>query len=115
MSESVQWTVLAPLVLMIVFGILQLGLWGHGQIVAGDAAGAGAEEAAPLSSSAGAGEAIARSLAARGGLTDVEVRVASTGASVTVSVIGRVPGLVDVGISRIAAQATRPKERVTQP
>ena len=115
MSESVQWTVLAPLVLMVVFGILQLGLWGHGQIVANDAAGAGAEEASPLSSTAAAGEAIARDLAVRGGLSDVRVRVSVSGGTVIATVTGRVPGLIDVGISRIAAQSTRPQERVTSP
>ena len=79
MSESVQWTLLTPLVLTIVLGIIQLGLWGYGRTVALNAAGAGAEEAAPATATRAQAEAAALTIARRGGLTDVGISVDVSG------------------------------------
>lgn len=115
MSDSVQWAMLAPIVLLTVIGILQLGLWGYARTLAVNAAGAGAEEAAPVTASLGGGEAVATYLALKGGLVNLTVACRPQGDSVTCRVGGTVPGLIDVGINHIDAQATRPKERVTTP
>jgi TadE-like protein len=113
MSESVQWTLLTPLVLTVVLGIIQLGLWGYGRTVALNAAGAGAEEAAPVTATQSQAEAAALNIAQHGGLTDVDIQVGVSGAEVVARVTGRVPGLIDVGITSITAQVTRAKEQVS--
>lgn len=115
MSNAVQWTVLTPLLLVIVLGIIQVGLWGHGQNVARNAAAAGAEEAALLHAPVGAGEGAAREIAERGGLVGVQVRIARTPTRVTAVVSGRVPSVVDLGQGAISEQVSRPVERVTTP
>lgn len=114
-SESTQWAMLTPVVLLLVFGIIQLGLWGYGRTVALNAAGAAAEEAAPLGATTADGEAAARAIAERGGLLGVRIQVKSEGDQVVAFVTGRVPGLVDVGMTSVDAQVTRAKERVTGP
>nr|NLI49288.1 hypothetical protein [Propionibacterium sp.] len=115
MSDSVQWAMLAPVVLLAVLGILQLGLWGYARTLALNAAGAGAEEAAPATASLAGGEAVATYLAHKGGLVELTVSCRLQAGAVTCRVGGTVPGLIDVGVNRIDAQATRPKERVTAP
>ena len=37
-TDSVQWAILLPVILLTVFGILQVGLWAHGTTVATNAA-----------------------------------------------------------------------------
>lgn len=115
LSESVQWTVLTPLILMIVLGILQLGLWGYGRTVALNAAAAGAEEASPQSATTAQGADVARSIALAGGLSDLQVRVVLSGDDVVATVAGRMPGLIEVGVTKVEARVTRPKEQVTVP
>jgi len=115
MSDSVQWAMLAPVVLLTVLGILQLGLWGYARTLALNAAGAGAEEAAPATATLTGGEAVATYLARKGGLVELSVSCGLRAGAVTCRVGGTVPGLIDVGVNRIDAQATRPKERVTTP
>lgn len=114
-SESTQWAMLTPLVLLIVLGIIQLGLWGYVRTVVFNAAGAGAETAAPLGATTGEGEAVARSIAQNGGLTIIQVQVYVSGDDVIACVAGRMPGMIDVGVNRVDAQVTRAKERVTAP
>lgn len=115
LSESVQWTMLTPLVLTLVLGIIQLGLWGYARTVVTNAAGAGAEQAAPMSATTTDGVATATAIARKGGLTDISVRVSVVGTSVVATVSGRMPGLIDVGVAGVQAQVTRAKERVTTP
>lgn len=111
-ASSLQWAVLSPLVLLMVMGIIQLGLWAHGRTVALDAAMAGAEaEAAALAN--GSGQGVAHSVATQGGLDQVEVTVSGGADDVTVLVRGRMPSFVDVGVTHVEAQVTRAKEKVT--
>lgn len=114
-SESTQWAMLTPVILLTVLGIIQLGLWGYGRTVVFNAAGAGAEVAAPLGATASQGEVAARAIAERGGLTHLRVTISVSGEQVVASVAGRMPGLVDIGITSVNAQVTRTKERVTGP
>ena len=113
MSESVQWTLLTPLVLTIVLGIIQLGLWGHGRIVALNAAGAGAEKAALITATRPQAEEAALAIARHGGLTDIDIQIDANGTEVVARVTGRVAGLIDLGITSITAQVTRAKEQVS--
>ena len=115
MSESVQWAVLTPLVLLIVLGLLQGGLWLSGRTVAQQAAAAAAEEAALVAAAPGRAEAMAQRIAAAGGLRDVSVHVARGPAEVRAVVSGRMPTFVDLGQTVVVEGATRPRERVTVP
>ena len=33
LSESVQWVMITPVLMLVVLGIIQLGLWGYGRTV----------------------------------------------------------------------------------
>lgn len=114
-SESAQWTMLTPLILVLVLGVIQLGLWGYARVVVLNSAVAAAEEASLEGAPAGAGASVARTIAARGGLADVRVTVTQGSGFASAEVSGRMPALVDVGLTRVDAQVTRPRERVTRP
>lgn len=115
MSESVQWAVLTPLILLTVLGLIQGGLWLYGRTVAQHAAVAAAEEAALVTAIAGQPEAMAERVASAGGLRDVSTGITSGAAEVTATVSGRMPTFVDLGQTQVTEQATRPRERVTTP
>ena len=73
-TDSMQWAILLPVILLTVFGILQVGLWAHGRTVATQAAVTGAERGALADAPAGDGpEAARRVAAAGGGATGVHV------------------------------------------
>lgn len=115
MSDSVQWTMLTPLLLTLVLGIIQVGLWGYAHIVVVNAAAAAAEEAAPAGASTSAGVPAAMAIAQKAGLVNLTVDVRLQGTDVVARVSGRMPGLIDVGITKVESQITRAKERVTRP
>jgi len=104
---------LAPLVLMLVLGILQLGLWGYGRTVVQDAAAAAAEQAAPLSATSADGASVGRAIVERAGLQDVSVQVDAGADEVVAHVSASVPGLIQFGGDPVVAQVSRAKERVT--
>lgn len=114
-SDSIQWTILMPMVLLVIFGIIQVGLWAHGRTVAGNAAAAAAEEASLLHATSGAGAELGRRVAARGGLERLEVSVTVGATEVTATVSGRMPTFFDAGQTHVTQQVTRPRERVTTP
>lgn len=115
MTDSVQWAILTPLLLLTVLGIIQAGLWLHGRTIASNAAIAAAEEAAVLGAADTNASAIAHRIADAGGLVDLAVTVDRGTERVRVVVSGRMPTFVDLGQTRVSEQATRPVERVTQP
>ena len=104
---------LAPLVLMLVLGIVQLGLWGYGRTVVVDAASAAAEEAAPLTATSADGTSVGLAIVERAGLMDVSVQVDAGADEVVALVSARVPGLIDLGGDQVSARVSRAKERVT--
>ncbi|MDN5565044.1 MAG: pilus assembly protein, partial [Luteococcus sp.] len=55
LSESLQWAVLLPVVMLTVLGIIQSGIWLHGRSVAANAALAGAEAQALSGAGGGTG------------------------------------------------------------
>ena len=57
-SSSLEWAMLMPVVLALVFIIIQVGLMAHGRTVAFNAAAAAAEEASVVRASPAAGTAV---------------------------------------------------------
>lgn len=115
LSDSVQWAILTPLLMLTVLGLIQAGIWLHGRDVAAHAAIAGAEEGALYGASEASARAAATRVAEAGGLADVVVDVNRGPERVQVAVRGRMPTFVDLGQTVIRQQATRPVERVTVP
>lgn len=115
LSNSLQWAVLFPAVLLCTLGIIQVGVWVHGRNVAIEAA----NTAADLSRSFDADDATARSAAQRvaavGGLSDVNLRIERGPTEVNVTFTGRIPMFFDVGLGAITEHAHAPVERVTTP
>lgn len=114
-NDSLQWAIITPLLLLVILGALQVGLWSHGRTVASNAAIAAAEEAARLGASASDAQRLATDIATRSGLSDVSVRVEVTAERSRSVVSGRMPTFIDLGQTRVSEQATRPRERVTRP
>lgn len=115
LSESVQWAVLTPLLLFLILGLIQGGLWLHGRTVASNAAIAAAEEAALIDGTSADARAIAERIAAQGGLQGVDVRIVQSAERASATVSGTMPTFVDLGQTRVSEQSTRPRERVTRP
>jgi hypothetical protein len=106
-SESTQWALLTPLVMLLTLGLVQLGVWLHARTVAGEAAATVADlMAAGSPGAAAAGERVAGA----GGLQQVAVSATRDGELVVVTVTGRVPIFLDIGQGRIAERAVLPAE-----
>jgi Flp pilus assembly protein TadG len=112
-SESVQWAVLWPLLMLVTLGIIQAGIFLHGRNVAQRAATAAVDAARGSYGSATDAEHLAEAIASSGGLTEVSVRVQRTGAVVNVDVSGYAPMIFDLDLGGVTATATAPLERVT--
>lgn len=104
MSESLQWAVILPGLMLCVLGLIQTGVWINGRQVLHSAAAAAAEVEAVLGASPGSGESAARQVAG-GTVVDLEVTVVRTAARVEVTVTGRVPVFFDLGQGALSAQA----------
>ena len=112
-SESVQWAVLWPVLMLVTLGIIQAGIFLHGRNVAQRAATAAVDAARGSYGSATDAEHLAEAIASSGGLTEVSVRVQRTGAVVNVDVSGYAPMIFDLDLGEVTATATAPLERVT--
>lgn len=113
MSESVQWAMLVPLLLMLVLGLVQVGVWLHGRSAAAQAAALAAEASAGYAGTAS--DASARALARAAGLTGVVVSVDRSATQVRATVTGRAPLILDLGLGVVTESAVRPRERVSVP
>ena len=114
-SESVQWAVLWPVLMLVTLGIIQAGIFLHGRNVAQRAATAAVDAARGSYGSAADAEHLAETIAGSGGLTHVSVRVQRTAAIASADVSGYAPMIFDLELGRVSATATAPLERVTQP
>jgi Flp pilus assembly protein TadG len=112
-SESVQWAVLWPVLMLVTLGIIQAGIFLHGRNVAQRAATAAVDAARGSYGSPADAEHLAEAIASSGGLTEVSVRVQRTGAVVNVDVSGYAPMIFDLDLGGVTATATAPLERVT--
>lgn len=110
-SESVQWAMLTPVVMLLLLGAIQIGLWWHGRNTALHAAAAAAEAESAYRSAPGSGQRAAETVAAAGGLEGVTVAVSRGAEHVDVIVSGTVPLLLDLGMAEISQQASAPRER----
>ncbi len=107
-SESSQWALLTPLVMLLTLGLVQLGVWLHARTVAGEAAATVADLMAAGSPGAtAAGERVAGA----GGLQQVAISSTLDGGLVVVTVTGRVPIFFDVGQGAITERAVLPVEK----
>lgn len=115
MTESVQWALIWPLLLLVTLGVIQAGLWVHGRQSALRAAAAAADVASGRDGSAGAAEDLAASIARSAGLTSVEVDVQTSATQVRVLVSGQIPTIIELPLGHIRESAAAPRERVTTP
>lgn len=116
-SAAVQTAMLFPVVLLLVFGLIQGALWFHARNIA---LGAAQEGARAASAEGGAGgEQRAREFVGNltGGtlIRDLDVREATTAEMVTITVVGNAPSLVP-GVTGLTVRqsATAPIERFTE-
>jgi Flp pilus assembly protein TadG len=115
LSESVQWAVLWPALMLVTLGIIQAGIFLHGRNVAQRAATAAVDAARGSYGTAADGQHLAETIARSGGLNNISVRVQRTGTTVTAEVSAYPPMIFDLNLGRINETATAPAERVTQP
>jgi Flp pilus assembly protein TadG len=115
LSESVQWAVLWPLLMLVTLGIIQAGIFLHGRNVAQRAATAAVDAARGSYGSAAEAQKLAETIAAAGGLKDISVRIQRAGTTVNANVSATAPMIFDLGLGRVTETATAPLERVTQP
>ena len=114
-TESAQFTLIWPLLLLVSLGIIQAGIWIHGHNVANRAAHAAADAASGSYGSSAEARQIAEGIARSGGLTDVDVQVSTSSSVAEVAVAGNAPSLLDLPLGRIHETASAPVERVTRP
>ena len=115
LSESVQWAVLWPALMLITLGIIQAGIFLHGRNVAQRAATVAVDTARGSYGSVADAQRLATNIANSGGLKNVSVRVQRTGMTVTTDVSATAPMIFDLRLGRINETATAPLERVTEP
>jgi Flp pilus assembly protein TadG len=115
LSESVQWAVLWPALMLLTLGIIQAGIFLHGRNVAQRAAAAAVDAARGSYGSAADAEHLATNIASSGGLKNISVRVQRTGATVSADISANAPMIFDLRLGRINETATAPMERVTVP
>jgi Flp pilus assembly protein TadG len=115
LSESVQWAVLWPLLMLLTLGIIQAGIFLHGRNVAQRAATAAVDAARGSYGLAADAEQLGATIAGSGGLRSITVRVQRTGSTVTADVSGYAPMIFDLDLGRIDETAAAPLERVTPP
>lgn len=116
-SAAVQTAMLFPVVLLLVFGLIQGALWFHARNIA---LGAAQEGARAASAEGGAGgEQRAREFVGNltGGtlIRDLDVREVTTAEMVTITVVGNAPSLVP-GVTGLTVRqsAAAPIERFTE-
>ena len=115
LSESVQFAVVWPVLMLVTLGILQAGLWLHGRNVAQRAAAAAVDTARGSTGSVEAARKAAADLARGGGLDGVGVEVVRGATDVSATVTAASPLLLDLGLGRLRESAAAPLERVTPP
>jgi Flp pilus assembly protein TadG len=115
LSESVQWAVLWPALMLLTLGIIQAGIFLHGRNVAQRAATAAVDAARGSYGSAAEAEHLAANIASSGGLKNISVRVQRTGTTVSADVSGSSAMIFDLRLGRVTETATAPMERATVP
>jgi Flp pilus assembly protein TadG len=115
LSESVQWAVLWPALMLLTLGIIQAGIFLHGRNVAQRAATAAVDAARGSYGSTAEAERLATNIASSGGLKSISIRVQRTTTAVNADVSAYAPMIFNLHLGRINETATAPVERVTVP
>ncbi|HEY6813661.1 MAG TPA: TadE family protein [Propionibacteriaceae bacterium] len=115
LSESVQWAVLWPALMLLTLGIIQAGIFLHGRNVAQRAATAAVDAARGSYGSATEAEHLAANIASSGGLKNISVRVQLAGTTASANVSASSPMIFDLRLGQVTETATAPMERVTAP
>ena len=110
-SESTQWALLIPALMLVVLGTIQAGIWLHGRNVASQAASAAAEQVAWGRGSDSDAQAMARRITGAGGLQAADVRIDRQGGNVRVVVTAQAPLIIDLGLGSITEHALMPLEQ----
>ena len=111
MSESLQWSVLLPLVMLMILGLIQAGVVLHGRNVVASAALAAAEAQAVAGDGEQAALRVAHAMVDPDGVTLERVEVGGDADTVNVRVVARIPVWFDLGLSRVESTASQPRER----
>lgn len=113
-SVTIEMVIIFPLLLTVLFGSVQTGLWFHNRSIAMTAAQEGARTAAAYESTAEAGRQSAHDFATAAGGQDPTVTVSRTSTLVTVTVqldsFALLPGLIPL---KVEQSATMPLERIS--
>lgn len=115
LSQSVQYALIFPALMLCTLGIIQAGMWVYGRHVASEAAHAAVDVARSAHADAGSARTAALRIAAVGGLSQTSVLVERGPAEVRVAVSAQVPVILDLGLGRVTESAAAPVERVTTP
>lgn len=113
-SVTIEMVIIFPVLLIVLFGSVQTGLWFHNRNIAMTAAQEGARAAAAYESTSAAGQESADNFATAAGGQDPTVTVSKTGTLVTVTVslegFALLPGLIPL---KVEQSATMPLERIS--
>jgi Flp pilus assembly protein TadG len=112
---STSFAVIMPVLLLVIFGVIEAGIWWHGRHVAAQAADTATDIARSHNANLGRAQQAGRHVADVGGLQRVSVSVHRGQDRVTATATGRVPMPVDLGWGAISQTATAPTERITRP
>lgn len=115
LTNSLQFAVIVPALMLATFGLIQAGLWLHGRNVAAEAVTAAADVARDYDGNQAEAAQAARRIAAVGGLTDVRLTFRRSPRSVSVRMVAKPPVIFDLGLGVVTETATAPLERVTGP
>lgn len=112
--QSTEFVLIAPALILVIFGGMQVAVWYHAKDVVLSAAQTAAD-VERVAGRSGGGAAAAAAVAERGGVDDVSVGVDRGAQLVTVTVRGRADMFIDLPLSTITQTVTVPRERVTTP
>jgi len=115
LSQSIQYAVIVPALMVTTVGIIQAGVWIHGRDVALRAASGAVDLARGSYGNPTEARDHASKIATAGGLQEVRVTVSRGATQVDVTVTADAPLIFDVGLKRISETASAPVERATQP
>lgn len=119
-SSSVEFTILFPIIIVLLFGGTQLTMWYFARETAQSAAGAAARAASVVSATSGDGKAAADSYLAKvgaGTINSYSVQETDSATSVTIHIHVTVPNVIPLPGFTPSAEVTvsRAKERFTTP
>ena len=110
LSQAVQWALLAPLVVLMIVGLVQGAVVLQARQVAKSAAMAGAEAEAWFGAPVGSGVDVASRAATGSGLKDVSVSASRTSGMAHVTVTASADLFLDFGQGRVIHTAVMPLE-----